>query len=184
TPRRRLFNPKARPARARNGAWPPAGDLPGVAPDALGGSGVTRRSARRESAAVRGEWPASEEAEVRRLVLVARAAGVVQRRLDRLVDRLRVHVDRVGEAIGPVVGGAEGAHERMASGVVVRLGVPAGRSVAAAHVTAGEAEPQLHPLQSLLETFLAAVGARLHRPDLAQMRARHGASPARVTARR
>src|ERR1700730_2966669 len=55
---------------------------------------------------------------------------------------------------------------RMAGGVEMFGGVTVGRAVAAAHVPAGAAQPQVHPARSCLEAFLAAARAGRHVANL------------------
>ena len=43
------------------------------------------------------------------------------------------------------------------------------RGIAAAHVTAGHAQPQVHPGIAHFQTLLTALGVRAHFPDLIQM---------------
>src|SRR5690348_14880117 len=62
----------------------------------------------------------------------------------------------------------------MLGGVKVLGGVPVGRVIATADVTAGAAEPQMHPGRSRLQAFLAPACAGGHVADAAQMRASLG----------
>jgi hypothetical protein len=60
----------------------------------------------------------------------------------------------------------------MVGAVEVLGGVPAGRRVAAAHVAAGKAQPQMDPAAAGLEAFLATLGGtRLYVLDLGDMSA-------------
>ena len=59
----------------------------------------------------------------------------------------------------PVLTRLERPHDRMLGGVEVLRRVAVGRGIAAAHVAAGETQPQVHPLGANGETVLAAIGA-------------------------
>src|SRR2546422_6987751 len=72
------------------------------------------------------------------------------------------------EAKAPVLARFEAAHDRVFRLMEVLRGVPIGRVVAAADVTALEAEPQVHPLVAARQTLLTAV--RRLRLDVADLR--------------
>src|SRR5437667_18881 len=84
----------------------------------------------------------------------ATAAAEVADRLRRGLDEEILH-----EAEAPVLPGLEAAHDRMLRLVEMLRGVPVGGIVAAADVTALEAQPQVHPLVAARQTFLAPVGS-------------------------
>ena len=60
---------------------------------------------------------------------------------------------------------------------MVRGGMFVRRIVAAAHVSTGEADPQMNPSASEGKAFLAAARARSHRHQLTDMRARCARGP-------
>lgn len=64
----------------------------------------------------------------------------------------------------------------MLSGVIMFGGMFVLRAVAAPNVPANQAEPQVHPLITQLQAFLAAGRGRFHIPDLLHVFAssRHG----------
>ena len=59
----------------------------------------------------------------------------------------------------------------MSGRVVVPGGVPIRRRVAAAHVSARQADPQVHPLAADAKAVFTAVGARVHGMYLIQVSA-------------
>lgn len=59
----------------------------------------------------------------------------------------------------------------MSSGMKMLGGVPPRRLVAAPHVSAGSADPQVNPMLVNLEAFLAAQSARRHGDDPIEVRA-------------
>ena len=73
--------------------------------------------------------------------------------------RRRSADDLVDVAPAPRLADLEAAHDRMGGLVEVRRGVLADRRVAAAHVAAGEAQPQVHPLPAQPQALLAALRA-------------------------
>ena len=95
------------------------------------------------------------------------------------VGSLQPHAVRV--APGPVLVRLEGLDDGMVRGVVVFGRVPVGRGIAASHMAAGQAQPEMDPPASDLETFLATIrGARLDPADPVQMRAASGHGRARL----
>src|SRR5215213_326826 len=74
-------------------------------------------------------------------------------------------------AVAPALPRLGRADDGVLRGVEVLGGVLVGRRVAAAHVAAGAAHPQVHPPASALQALLAAVGVRLHVVDLVRVRA-------------
>src|SRR5467141_1077940 len=76
----------------------------------------------------------------------------------------------VDKTKSPVFPGLEAAHDRMFGLVKMLRGMPVDRVVAAADVTALEAEPQVYPLVAAGQTFLAPIGRlRLDVADLREM---------------
>src|SRR5437660_5206728 len=69
-------------------------------------------------------------------------------------------------APAPALGRIIALDHRMAGGVEMFGGVAVGRVVAAAHVPAGAAHPQVHPRRSYLEAFLATARAGRHVANL------------------
>jgi hypothetical protein len=79
--------------------------------------------------------------------------------------------DLVHVAPAPVLTRFERADDRVARGVEVLRGVLVLRGVTAAHVPAGQAEPQVDPPVSHRQALLAAVRAGCNVFDLIKMRA-------------
>jgi hypothetical protein len=79
--------------------------------------------------------------------------------------------DLVEVAPAPVLAGLERADDRMRCGVMVGGCMAVGGLVAAADVTAGEADPRMEPLTAVAQTVLAAVdrGRELVHLDLIKM---------------
>src|ERR1051326_2598423 len=72
----------------------------------------------------------------------------------------QIEHDLVDVAPAPALGRIIALDHRMAGGVEMFGGVAVGRAVAAAHVPAGSAQPQVHPRRAGLEALLAAARAR------------------------
>jgi hypothetical protein len=72
----------------------------------------------------------------------------------------------------PVFSRLERLHDGMMRGVIMFRGVLVLRTVATAHVTARQAEPQMNPTIALFKAFFAAGCSRLHIPDLIDVLAR------------
>src|SRR6478735_8659689 len=70
----------------------------------------------------------------------------------------------------PVLAGLEGLHDRVPDRMSMRPGVPHRRRIAAAHVPAGQAQPQVYPRCAEPQAFLTAAGARTHLANLRHMR--------------
>src|SRR4051812_42238662 len=77
----------------------------------------------------------------------------------------------VDVAVPPVLAWFVALDERVAGLVEVRGGVAVGRVVAATHVAAHHAHPQVHPPTADSEAVLAAFAARLHVGDLVEVAA-------------
>src|SRR5581483_12359994 len=74
--------------------------------------------------------------------------------------------DLVDVAPGPLLPGLERAHDGMAGAVEVRRSVPVRRGVAAADVSARQAESQVHPARADPQAVLAAARAGMHAAGL------------------
>src|SRR5207244_11563628 len=89
------------------------------------------------------------------------ASGSVQQRRGRearhAAKAVEAERDLVEIAPAPVLARLERANNRMRCSVVVSGCVTVGRVIAAADVTAGEADPQVQPLAAVAEALLAAV---------------------------
>ena len=78
-----------------------------------------------------------------------------------LLPRLKHHLVRI--APSPGLAGLDGARDRVARRRMVLGGVAIGRGVAAADMAAGHADPEVHPVVSGLQAFLAAMRGRADR---------------------
>jgi hypothetical protein len=86
----------------------------------------------------------------------------------------RLEHELVRIAPTPVLSGLEALDDRVASPVKMLCRMLVGRRIAAAHVSAAEAEPQMHPPGPGLEAFLATLRCGgLNLVDLAEMSALH-----------
>ena len=90
----------------------------------------------------------------------------------------RSHVSLIDVAPLPGSAGLNRSHNGMTGLLEMSGGVPAGRGIAAADVTADQAHPNFHPPLAGLQAFLAALGQRLDGFHLIEVRAflGHGAS--------
>src|SRR5580698_9715586 len=77
-----------------------------------------------------------------------------------------VDVDLVDVAPAPIFSGLDRAHDRMTFGVEVGCGMTVLGRIAAANLAALQAHAEMDPGVSDLETFLAALGMRLHMLDM------------------
>jgi hypothetical protein len=90
---------------------------------------------------------------------------------DRVLGRGLVRLEQqfVLVAPQPVLAALERLDQRMAGCLEMRVGMTIRRFVAAADVTADQADAQMDPRIAILEAFLAALRAGPHAPDLVQM---------------
>jgi len=100
----------------------------------------------------------------------------------------RIEVDLVFVAPAPVLAGFERPDDRMASVAEMGGGVLVLGIIAAAHVAAGHAEPQMDPAASGPQTVLATVRAGGDLPDLIEVAApghhiNQPTTPTQLTAR-
>src|SRR6476661_4767315 len=73
-------------------------------------------------------------------------------------------------APAPGLAGLEGLHDRVPDRMSMRPGVPHGRRVAAAHVSAGQTQSQVYPRCAEPQAFLTTARARTHLANLRHMR--------------
>jgi hypothetical protein len=71
--------------------------------------------------------------------------------------------------VTPVFAGLEGLDDGMAGGMIVAGGMFIGRTITATHVATDQADPQVHPSISRLQTFFAPFGARGYVLDLVEV---------------
>src|SRR4029077_2890395 len=81
----------------------------------------------------------------------------------------RIEVDLVPVAPAPVLARLKRSHDRVVGAMEMGGRVSVWRVVAAAHVAAAHAQPEVHPTASHLEAVLAAVGAGGDFLDLVEM---------------
>ncbi len=81
----------------------------------------------------------------------------------------RSHDRLVNEAPAPILSRLEGLDDRMARSVEMSGGVPIGRIVATPHVTAGQAQTQVHPFPAHFQAILASFRAGCDFADFFQM---------------
>ena len=81
----------------------------------------------------------------------------------------KVQFQVVDVAPAPTLAGLERLHDRVLSAVEVLGGVFVFRRVAATDMAALQAQPQVHPAVTHLQTLFAALGVRRHLLDLVEM---------------
>jgi len=83
----------------------------------------------------------------------------------------KVELELIHVAPAPIFARLDGSHDGVLGSVEMFGGVFVLRGVAAAYVTARQAQPQVHPAVSHFQAFLAAFGVRLNIVDLVHVSA-------------